>query len=79
MRFLKVFIFLMVFVGLLGSASRNLTAQEYWTDAGGYGYEQARRVPSLAPAICLGCVALIAIVAVAFQNNGHSSHAHGHD
>lgn len=66
-------------VALIGISARNLTAQEYQTDAGGYGYEQSRRVPSLAPAIALGTVAIVAIVAVACQNNGHSSHAHGHD
>jgi hypothetical protein len=66
-------------IALLGVSARNLTAQEYLTDAGGYGYEQSRRIPSLAPAIALGTVAIVAIVAVACQNNGHSSHSHSHD
>ncbi len=70
---------LLTLTALIGVSARNITAQEYQTDAGGYGYEQSRRIPSLAPAIALGTVAIVAIVAVACQNNGHSSHAHGHN
>lgn len=79
MKIFKSMIVLLTLTALLGISARNLTAQEYQTDAGGYGYEQSRRVPSLAPAIALGTIAIVAIVAVACQNNGHSSHAHSHD
>ena len=79
MKVLKFTLVFTIFFTLIGMSARDLTAQEYSTDAGGYGYEQARRVPSLAPAIALGTVAIVAIIAVACQNNGHSSHAHAHD
>jgi hypothetical protein len=79
MKSLKSAAILVTLTALISISARNLTAQEYQTDCGGYGYEQSRRVPSLAPAIALGTVAIVAIVAVACQNNGHSSHAHAHD
>lgn len=67
-------------MAMIGTSAHNLTAQdvEYNTDAGGYGYEQSRRVPSLAPAIALGTIALIAIIAVAVQNSSHHDHGHSH-
>ncbi len=52
-----------------------VNGQEYVTDAGGYGYSESRCCPSLAPAIALGTIAIVAIVAVAVQNR---SHGHGH-
>lgn len=45
---------------------------------GGYGYEECRRSPYLAPAIALATVAIVAIVAVAVQNSSHNSHGHSH-
>lgn len=45
---------------------------------GGYGYEECRRSPYIAPAVALATVAIVAIVAVAVQNSSHSSHCHSH-
>lgn len=71
------------FIAMMVTSVQKLTAQtqnelEYNTDCGGYGYEQCRRCPSLAPAIALGTIALIAIIAVAVQNSSHHNHGHGH-
>lgn len=67
-------------MAMIVTSAHNLTAQdpEYNTDCGGYGYEQSCRVPSLAPAIALGTIALIAIIAVAVQNSHHHEHGHSH-
>jgi|LakMenE01Jun11ns_1017448.scaffolds.fasta_scaffold9796520_2 hypothetical protein len=81
MNMFKKWIVLATLMAMIGTSAQNLTAQqeyEYATDAGGYGYEQARRVPSLAPAIALGTVALVAIIAVAVQNSSHHNHGHAH-
>lgn len=63
----------------MASTTAGLNAQDYRTDAGGYGYQESRAAPSLAPAIALGTIAVVAIIAVAVQNSSHSSHGHGHD
>lgn len=47
-------------------------------DNGGCGYDACCRSSSLAPAIALGTIALIAIVAVAVQNTSGHSHCHSH-
>ena len=44
---------------------------------GGCGYEECRRASCLAPAIALGTIALVAIIAIAVQKS-HSGHGHGH-
>ncbi len=80
MKTIKKIIAVATFVGMIATSSRSLMAQdiaEVCETAGGCGYEQCRRVPSLAPAIALGTIAVVAIVAVAVQNsNHHSSHSH---
>ena len=79
MKMLKKIVAAAALVAMIGSSAKNLFAQcEYRTDAGGYGYEQCRRVPSLAPAIALGTIALVAIIAVAVQNSSHHEHGHSH-
>ncbi len=81
MNMFKKGVALATLLAMMGASAQNLTAQEYVTDAGGYGYQEARSVPSLAPAIALGAVAVVAVVAVAVQNNshhGHGSHSHTH-
>ena len=77
MKTLKKFIALATLLAMFGS-STGLSAQQYTTDTGGYGYEQGRRTPSLAPAIALGTIALAAIIAVAVQNSSHGGHGHSH-
>ena len=50
----------------------------YYADTGGCGYEECCRASCLAPAVALGTIALVAIIAVAVQNSnsGGSDHAH---
>lgn len=56
---------------------QNLECQEYFaSNLGGFGYEESRDAPSMAPAAVLGIVALGAIIAVGLQ--GMSSHGHSH-
>lgn len=78
MKAFKKLIGLMTVMGMLGFSMHSLEAQEYSTDVGGYGYTESRTSPALAPAIALGTIALIAIIAVAVQNSSHSSHGHAH-
>lgn len=78
MKMVKKFIALATLVAMIATSAHNLSAQECRTDTGGYGYEQCRRVPSLAPAIALGTIALVAIIAVAVQNSSHHDHGHSH-
>lgn len=58
-------------------APEKAEAANYSTDCGGCGYEECRATPCLAPAIALGTIALVAIIAVALQDS-HSSHGHCH-
>jgi predicted ATPase len=78
MKVIKKLIALAALTAMISVSMSQLDAQEYRTEAGGYGYEQSRRVPSLAPAIALGTIALVAIIAVAVQNSGHHDHGHSH-
>jgi hypothetical protein len=52
-------------------------AELYATNTGGCGYEECRQTPCLTPAIALGTIALVAIVAVALQES-HGAHGHCH-
>ena len=56
---------------------QSASAANYSSDCGGCGYEECRQSPCLTPAIALGTIALVAIVAVALQDS-HSSHGHCH-
>ncbi len=78
MKALKKFVALATFAAMFATSAHSLSAQEYYTDTGGCGYQECRRVPSLAPAIALGTIAVIAIVAVAVQNSSHHHHGHSH-
>lgn len=60
------------------SSTTPVNAQEYCADNGGCGYLDCCRTSSLAPAIALGTIAIIAIVAVAVQNMSGSAHCHAH-
>lgn len=76
MKFAKKFLALGLAVATLCSSSQ-LKADEYCIDTGGYCYEDCRRAPCITPAIALGAVALVAIIAVAIQNsNNGSGHCH---
>lgn len=46
----------------------------YVTDSGGFAYDECRAAVNLAPAIALGTVVIVAIIALAVQNShDHSS------
>lgn len=59
-------------------SSSNLLADQYDSSTGGYGYVESHRAPSIAPAIALGVIAAVAIIAVCIQNS-NNSHGHCHD
>lgn len=60
-------------------SSAPVQASEYSAESmGGYGYQETRRAPYIAPAVALATVAIVAIVAVAVQNSSHSDHGHSH-
>lgn len=61
------------------STTANIQAEEFCCDNGGCGYDDCCRSTSLAPAIALGTIAIIAIVAVAVQNTSGHSHCHAHN
>ena len=76
MNTLKKLVAITTVAAILSSPS-NADAQVYQTGVGGCGYEECCTSPSIAPAVALGTIALIAIVAVAVQNSSHG-HGHGH-
>lgn len=67
-------------IAILALSAQNLEAQDYFGSSSEvFGYEDSRDAPSLAPAIALGTVALVAIIAVALQDNsGGHNHSHSH-
>lgn len=77
MTLAKKFVFLTTIVMMLATC-KTLQADEYCVDNGGCGFNACCRSSSLAPAIALGTIALIAIVAVAVQNTSGHSHCHTH-
>jgi hypothetical protein len=89
MKKFKKIIAVAALLAMMTTSARSLNAQTQCSDqsgqeefcfgAGGYGYEEARRVPSLAPAIALGTVALVAVIALALNNSGHGHSSHSHN
>jgi hypothetical protein len=78
MKHLKKLIALGATAAMIGLSCHSAEAADYYSaDCGGCGYEECRQTPCLTPAIALGTIALIAIVAIALQNS-HSSHGHCH-
>lgn len=55
-------------------SSLPLEAVSYVTDTGGYAYDESRAATNLAPAIALGTVAIVGIIAIAVQNS-HDHHS----
>lgn len=76
MKFIKKIVVSAVLLSFIGSP--NLKATEYCVDNGGCGYNDCCRTSSLAPAIALGTIALVAVVAVLVQNTSGSAHCHHH-
>lgn len=73
MSILKKMVGLATFIVM--TSSFQTTAVTYVTDTGGYAYDESRAATNLAPAIALGTVAIVGIIAIAVQNShgGHSS------
>lgn len=75
---IKKLMFLVTALAIFGTSGTGLQADEFCVDNGGCGFNACCRSSSLAPAIALGTIALIAIVAVAVQNTSGHSHCHNH-
>jgi hypothetical protein len=74
MSMLKKLIAAASVTAMLSLPTQSLDAVSYVTDTGGYAYDESRAVTNLAPAIALGTVAIVGIIAIAVQNShGHSS------
>jgi len=78
MTFAKKIMFLATIITMLNYSNTSVQADEFCVDNGGCGYDACCRSSSLAPAIALGTIALIAIVAVAVQNTSGHTHCHSH-
>ncbi len=72
----KKIIGFLAILAVVGGSVNQLAAEECYTDTGGCGYEECCRASSLAPAIALGAIAVVAIVAVAVQNTSGHGHCH---
>lgn len=78
MKFVKKLVAMTALMAMFAS-SGSVSADEICTDNGGCGYDDCCRTSSLAPAIALGTIALVAIIAVAVQNTSGHSHCHSHN
>lgn len=66
-----------LFAMLLGTSPCELEAVEFSSTIGGCGYEDSVRAPVMAPAIALGTLAIVAIIAIAMTNS-NTAHGHAH-
>lgn len=74
MKFLNLSLGVLLCVGAIFLPIQKSEALAYVTDTGGYAYDESRAAVNLAPAIALGTIAIVGIVAIAVQNShGHSS------
>lgn len=78
MNYLKKLITLTAAFAMTGLFTHQLEAVSYVTDTGGYAYDESRAATNIAPAIALGTVAIVAVIAIAVQNSHESSSIHGH-
>lgn len=74
MSMLKKIIALTTLVTIINFSTPKLEAVTYVTDTGGYAYDESRAATNLAPAIALGTVAIVGIIAIAVQNS-HDHHS----
>lgn len=65
---------LAIITALTSISTQQLEAVAYVTDCGGYAYDESRAATNLAPAIALGTVAIVGIIAIAVQNS-HDHHS----
>jgi len=79
MKFSQKFILSTMLMTMLCWCSTNqINAEECCIDNGGCGYDECTRTSSLAPAIALGTIVLVAVIAVAVQNTSGHAHCHAH-
>jgi hypothetical protein len=78
MKTFKRFAILFLLAAFIQSPPIRLEAATFVTDTGGFAYDESRASTNIAPAIALGTVALVAIIAVAVQNTHSSSSSHSH-
>jgi hypothetical protein len=79
MKGFKKSVILVVLLSLIAFSRSKACAQtEYCVDNGGCGYDEICRTSTLAPAIALGTIALVAIIALAIQNTTGHAHCHTH-
>lgn len=83
MKMFKKLVALATLTAMMGTSAHSLNAQVYSNtpaDCCGYGYQDSCKVPCYAPAIALGTIALVAIIAVVLENHHHHhGHSHSHD
>lgn len=74
---IKKLIAALALVAMTASFTSQVQADDVYYD--GNAYEDSRTSTYAAPAIALGAVALIAVIAIVASNNGHHhSHSHNH-
>ena len=76
MKLLKKLVAAATLSAMVLASSNALVADQGYSSTGGYGYVESHRAPSIAPAIALGVIAAVAIIAVCIQNS-NNSHGHG--
>lgn len=76
MKLLKRLVAATTLAAMVLASSNSLLANQGNCSTGGYGYVESRRAPCVAPAIALGVIAAVAIVAICIQNS-NNSHGHG--
>ena len=79
MKWIRLSVFSII--AITSTSTRSVEAVAYVTDTGGYAYDESRAATNIAPAIALGTVAIVGIIAIAVQNshNHSSSSSHGHN
>lgn len=73
MSLLKKSVALATLFAMFSLSTHHLEAVTYVTDTGGYAYDESRAATNLAPAIALGTVAIVGVIALAVQNSHSSS------
>jgi hypothetical protein len=69
MSMLKKMTTIIALIATLTMSTQKLEAVAYVTDTGGYAYDESRAATNLAPAIALGTIAIVGIIAIAVQNS----------
>lgn len=71
---LKNMLTLTIITAMMCISTQQAEAVSYVTDCGGYAYDESRAATNLAPAIALGTIAIVGIIAIAVQNT-HDHHS----